>query len=555
MGGLFLDGRRLTYGSWRAFERDVARLLLQNGFTDVRIVGGSGDHGADVLGIKHGKLWVVQCKFRSQCLIGAGAVDEVVAAARYYEADRLAIATSQPFSNAMIAAIARWKAVGVYIEQLPRAVLATMAESSPQYAPSRHKLRRYQSRCAAKIRAALQDTGRAQIVLATGLGKSVIMAETTAGLWRDNRVAHGRVLVLADKVDLINQLQQAFWQQLPKDIPTHLLCGGEAPVFWDGITFATVQSAEAQMWRLPRFGMVWVDEAHHIGASTFRDVIAHIDPPMLGGGTATPWRGDSYDIDQLLGRPVVRIDIAQGIRCGFLCKIDYRLIADDIDRRSLSRRARESQAPRLVPVQDVQAARTLAQVFAQEGRRQMVVFCPSVEEARMFAATLRLVGFRAGAVISKMPAAARERVMAQFRRGQLNAVTTVDIFNEGVDVPDVDMLVFMRMTHSRRIFFQQLGRGLRSVPGKDKVVVVDFVSDIKRLKDVIGLKRAIGDKLDSLKPFEDLIKFNSNEAAQFVFEWMLGQVDSFDDEEDDMLESAMEIDDEATEVDGESHLL
>jgi superfamily II DNA or RNA helicase len=542
MAGLFLDGRRLTYGSWRAFKRDIGRLLLQNGFTDVRVVGRSGDHGADVLGIKHGRLWVVQCKFRSQCMSGASAVDEVVAAARYYEADRLAIATSQPFSPAMTAAISRWEALGVHIEQLPRAVLAAMAESSPQYAPSRHKLRPYQSRCAAKIRAALQDTGRAQIVLATGLGKSVIMAETTAGLWRDNRIAHGRVLVLADKVELIGQLQQAFWRQLPKDIPTHLLCGGEAPVFWDGITFATVQSAEAQMWRLPRFGMVWVDEAHHIGASTFRDVIAHIDPPMLGGVTATPWRGDSYDIDQMLGRPVVRIDIAQGIRRGFLCKIDYRLMADDIDRHFLSRRANKSQAPLLVPVQDVQAARALAQVFAQEGRRQMVVFCPTVEDARLFSATLRLVGFRAGAVTSAMPTAARERVMAQFRRGQLNAVTTVDILNEGVDVPDVDMLAFMRITHSRRIFFQQLGRGLRIVPGKDKVVVVDFVSDIERLKDVIGLKRAIGDRLDCLQAFEELVQFNSNEAARFVFEWMLAQAKLFDDEED-VLESAMDADD------------
>jgi len=542
MAGLFLDGRRLTYGSWRAFERDVGRLLLQNGFRDVRMVGGSGDHGADVLGIKHGKLWVVQCKFRSKCVSDASAVDEVVAASRYYEADRLAIATSQPFSRAMVAAIARWEALGVHIEQLPRAVLAAMAESSPQYAPSRHKLRRYQSRCAAKIRTALQDTGRAQIVLATGLGKSVIMAETTAGLWRENRVAHGRVLVLADKVELIGQLQQAFWQQLPKDIPTHLLCGGEAPVFWDGITFATVQSAEAQMWRLPRFGMVWVDEAHHVGASTFQDVITHLDPPMLGGGTATPWRGDSYDIDRMLGRPVVRIDIAQGIRRGFLCKIDYRLMADDIDRRFLSGRASKSQAPLLVPVQDVQAARTLAQVFTQEGRRQMVVFCPTVEEARMFSATLRLVGFRAGTVTSAMPAAAREHVMAQFRRGQLNAVTTVDILNEGVDVPDVDMLAFMRMTHSRRIFFQQLGRGLRIVLGKDKVVVVDFVSDIERLKDVIGLKRAIGDKLDCPQAFENLVQFNSNEAARFVFEWMLDQAKLFDDDED-VLESAMDVDD------------
>jgi superfamily II DNA or RNA helicase/Holliday junction resolvase len=526
MAGLFLDGRRLTYGSWRAFERDVGRLLVQNGFTDVRIVGGSGDHGADVLGIKHGKLWVFQCKFRGECLRGASAVDEVVSAARYYGADRLAIATSQPFSRAMHVAIARWESLGVHIDPMPRAVLAAMAESSPQYAPSRHPLRRYQGHCVTKIRAALRDTGRAQIVLATGLGKSVIMAEATAGLWRDGLVAYGRVLVLADKVALIGQLQSAFWQQLPKEIPTHLLCAGESPAFWDGITFATVQSAEAKMWQLPKFGLVWIDEAHHVGARTFQNLIAHVAPPMLGGATATPWRGDRYEIDELLGEPVVRIGIAQGIRRGFLSRIDYRLLADDIDWNLLrSRSPPELNTRLLVPIQDTQAARTLAQVFAEERCRGLVVFCPSVAHARIFSATLRLVGFRAGAVTSAMPTAARERVMTQFRRGQLNAVATVDIFNEGVDLPDVDMLAFMRVTHSRRIFFQQLGRGLRAAPDKQKVVVMDFVSDLRRLIDVIGLKRAVGDRLECLEAFEQLVQFRKKGAGQFIFEWFLDQAD------------------------------
>jgi Holliday junction resolvase len=92
---MFLDSRRLLNGPWQAFERDVARLLVANGFDDVRVVGGSGDKGADVLGIKNGELWVVQCKFVTNQYPTAAAVDEVVEASRFYEANRLIVAASR----------------------------------------------------------------------------------------------------------------------------------------------------------------------------------------------------------------------------------------------------------------------------------------------------------------------------------------------------------------------------------------------------------------------------------------------------------------------------
>src|SRR5271165_5678511 len=89
-----------------------------------------------------------------------------------------------------------------------------------------------------------------------------------------------------------------------------------------------------------------------------------------------------------------------------------------------------------------------------------------------------------------MDSRTRDKTMAAFRRGNLDIVTTRDLFNEGVDVPDVDMIAFMRVTHSRRIFVQQLGRGLRISPGKSKVVILDFVSDLRRIAEVIELERA-----------------------------------------------------------------
>lgn len=542
MEGVFLDSRRLLNGSWRAFERDVARLLLQNAFVDVRIVGGSGDRGADVLGVKDGKLWVVQCKFTSDSYPDAHAADEVVEAARYYEADRLAIATSRPFGPALKSAIDRWGKLGIRIESLPPATLVEMMRRSPEYPRTRRDLRDYQDDCVRDLAAALRETGRGQLVLATGLGKTVVMAETTAQLLRDGVTDSRRVLVLADKRELVEQLQREFWQQLPKSVPTHLLVGGEEPTFWDGITFATVQSVLPRLESLPRFGLVWVDEAHHIGSESFRRVIDSLGAPMVGGATATPWRGDRFDIDIVLGHPVAQIGIDMGLRQGFLCEADYRLLADNIDWEFVRRQSRneysikELNTKLLIPMRDDEAARVIADTFKRECRRSVIVFCASIEHAGAFAAMLRLYGFRTAAITGEMDARERDKTMAAFRKGALDAVTTVDIFNEGVDVPDVDMLAFMRVTHSRRIFVQQLGRGLRIAPNKSKVVVLDFVSDLRRISAVIDLQGSIGGDVERLEMIERVIQFSDRGAGHFMLEWMLDQADLFNREGDAKLE-------------------
>lgn len=533
MRRFFLDERRLAYGTWHAFERDVARMLVQNGFEDVRLVGGAGDHGGDVLGHKNGQDWVFQCKYRLNGYAPANAADEVVRAAQFYGADRLAIATTRPAGPALQAAIDRWANLGVTIELLSQDTLMAIMDASPEYALSRHKLRRYQKRCVERALQAMRKTGRAQVILATGLGKTLIMAEVTARLFQENMIAGGRVLVLADKVDLVDQLQREFWRQISKSVPTHLLRGGESPSFWDGITFATVQSAQANQFDLPAFGLVWVDEAHHVGSETFRRLLEHLNPCLLGGATATPWRGDHFDINALFGEPVVRMGIAQGLRSGFLCPVDYRLMADDIDwslvrNQSLhSYSLRELNTRLLIPTRDAEAAKRIADVFAAESRHRLIVFCASIAHAREFSAMLHLLGIESGVLASPMRPADRERMLARFRKGEINAIAAVDIFNEGIDVPDVDMIAFMRVTHSRRIFVQQAGRGLRVADGKDKLVVLDFVSDLRRLIDVLALHSVASYEVERMAAFEQLVQFTDRKAGNLMFEWMMDQANLF----------------------------
>ena len=281
---------------------------------------------------------------------------------------------------------------------------------------------------------------------------------------------------------------------------------------------------------LPTFGLVLVDEAHHIGAQTFRNVIQNLKPRMLGGVTATPWRGDGYDIDAVLGPPLVQIGIAEGLQKGFLSEVDYRLLADNLDWETVQGLSRfnyslaELNKRLIIPTRDEEAVRVVKQVFDQERRRAGIIFSPTILHAQNFAAMLRRYGLRAETISSETELRDRDILMSRFRAGQLDFVATVDLFNEGVDVPDVDLLVFPRATHSRRIFVQQLGRGLRVSPGKSKVVVLDFVTDLRRVAEVLELdKAARNTDVERLGLGPGVIQFHDASAGSFLREWMLDQ--------------------------------
>ena len=539
----FLEDQRLLDGPWQAFERDVARALIGAGFEDVRIVGGPYDKGADILAVKNGQIWVVQCKHTTSSTPPKDAVEQVVDAGRFYEADRMVVATSRLPGQSFLREVARFRQLGIDVDVLGPDRLQDLASRIPEYPKSRRTLRPYQQEAYEKFRESLVDVGRGLIVLATGLGKTVVMAELLADLFRDGLIQHNRALVLADKRELIRQLQLGFWHQLPKWIQTHRLSGDEEPSYWDGVTFATVQSIVNRIEDLPPFGLVLVDEAHHAGSPTFVHAIQALSPPMLGGVTATPWRGDGFEIETLLGQPLVQYGIAEGLQKEFLCEVDYHLLADNLNWEVVQGRSTHnyslSQLNRklIIPVRDEEAARQVVDTFRTEHRRSGLVFCPTVEHARFFAATLRNFGLRAESISAEIISRDRDKLMASFRKGFIDVMTSVDLFNEGVDVPDVDLIVFMRSTHSRRIFVQQIGRGLRTSPGKDKVVVLDFVTDLRRIAEVIELEKAAsGGEIERLPLGDHVVQFGDRSAGSFMLEWMKDQADLMLREGDPTLE-------------------
>jgi superfamily II DNA or RNA helicase len=322
-------------------------------------------------------------------------------------------------------------------------------------------------------------------------------------------------------------------------VSTHRLADGERPTRYEGITFATVQTLSKQR-ELPHFDLVLVDEAHHLGAPDYIKTIERLQPKMLGGVTATPWRSDKVSISTWLGTPVFSMGIKEGLAEGFLAEVDYRVFADGINWKFISDQSQfgysiaQLNKYLLIPTRDDEAIRRIQSVVTDENITRGIVFSPSQTHARSFASDLRRRGFKAASLTSEDDNIQRYRILSQFAAGHLNFICVVDIFNEGMDVPDVDLLVFMRVTHSRRIFVQQLGRGLRISATKRRVVVLDFAADVRRVHAAVDLSKPDDrSSVERLVLSSTHVDFSDKSMGKFFYEWIsdLGNIQDFDEDE------------------------
>jgi superfamily II DNA or RNA helicase len=169
------------------------------------------------------------------------------------------------------------------------------------------------------------------------------------------------------------------------------------------------------------------------------------------------------------------------------------------------------------------------------------MFCASIEHCKRFAEMLTVATNISCRQLSGLDRVERNRSLMEFASGRIQAVTAVDVLNEGIDVPDVNILVFLRSTHSRRIFVQQLGRGLRPNIGKDKLLVLDFVTDIRRLAEIIEMDQEAKSPTLSFQPrreekivtyFKDgIVTFVNTSAIPFTQQWLQDVADLDDTEE------------------------
>lgn len=521
----------------------IARFLQHGGFSDVTIVGGSGDLGADIVGMSKGARWVVQAKFRSKSNPDESAVREAYDSHWHYGAQVMVAATNRWFTDSAVSFRRERTKAGFHIFLWDQPYLLSKSKNLPELSASRRIPREYQRQAIDAIQTSIASSRtKGLVTLATGLGKTMVAATFTSEYLEAQPEA--RVLVLAHVSDLVKQLEQSFWPQLARSTDTHVWTDGESPAYSDGITFATWQSVVLAMKAgeplSGKFDLVIVDECHHAPSASYRQLLHDLDPSYLLGVTATPWRGDRESLRPIFGDPVFSMDVVQGMQGGFLADVDYRMMLDGIDWdeiRELSKQGltvKDLNQKLYVPERDLGMIEMIVETYENTADARVLVFCRSISHAERLRNFFRQFDVAASVLHSKLHRSERFRVLSNFRLGSIRVLISIEMLNEGIDIPEVNIVAFARVTHSRRIFLQQLGRGLRLSENKTHVTVLDFVADVRRIAAGVEINEtAKGYRSSEVVryPNADIVKF-SKYSQDFFEEYLADMADISDLDED-----------------------
>ena len=320
------------------------------------------------------------------------------------------------------------------------------------------------------------------VVAATGTGKTIMAALDYKHL--RSTLESNKLLFIAHRKEILRQSRNTFRHVLKNGSFGEEWVDGRTPRNWEHV-FASVQSINASdlsALDAEHFDIVIVDEFHHAAATTYESVLDYLRPKHLVGLTATPERADGLDILKWFdGRIAVELRLWDALEDQLLSPFHYFGIADATDLSSLKWTRGGYQSSELTEVY-TSDNRWIEKVFAalsekvsQPTRMRALGFCVSIEHAQFMAKKFNEQGLKSVAVTSQTSRTERDQSLIDLREGNINAIFAVDIFNEGVDVPEVDTVLMLRPTESATIFLQQLGRGLRKTESKDLLTVLDFV--------------------------------------------------------------------------------
>ncbi|HEV8658377.1 MAG TPA: DEAD/DEAH box helicase family protein, partial [Thermoanaerobaculia bacterium] len=340
------------------------------------------------------------------------------------------------------------------------------------------------------------DRWRNLVVAATGTGKTVVAA-------LDYRRLNDRdeplrwipttrplsLLFVAHRKEILQQSLGTFRTVMRDGSFGELYVDGHRPDEWRHV-FASIQSLSAvdlETVKRDAFDVVIVDEFHHAAAPTYQKLLDHLMPKVLLGLTATPERTDGEPILQWFdGRIAVELRLWDALDRGLLSPFHYFGIHDNVDISQIAwKRGRydETALENVYTGNDARVTQILTQLqqkIGDVGQMRALGFCVGVHHAEFMAQRFRSAGIPSEAVLGTTDSEDRDRALRRLRDGEINCLFAVDIFNEGVDVPQVDTVMFLRPTESALIFLQQLGRGLRRARDKHCLTVLDFIGNANR---------------------------------------------------------------------------
>lgn len=334
-----------------------------------------------------------------------------------------------------------------------------------------------------------RDHGRWRnlVVAATGTGKTVVAAFD----YRRLCLAEGgrpRLLFVAHREEILRQALRTYREVLRDHAFGEVLAGGMEPESFDHL-FATIDSVVSRDLLVRRGASHWyavvVDECHRLAAGRFDAFVTAVRPRVLLGLTATPERSDGKPIlgyfdNRPDGAPAVELRLWHALDQQLLCPFEYYACDDDTDFSGVP----WAQPGELAAIDTlVTGNHVRARLVVDEWRRlagdpargRALVFCVSVAHAQFMTVQLERAGIKALCVVGETSHDERRQAPERLARGEVAALVTCDLYNEGVDLPMVDTLLLLRPTQSPVLFQQQIGRGLRLSPGKESCLILDFV--------------------------------------------------------------------------------
>ena len=345
------------------------------------------------------------------------------------------------------------------------------------------------------------------VVAATGTGKTVISAFDYK-LFTEKTDGRHRLLFIAHRQEILKQSRHTYRSVLQDANFGDVWVGDSRPVNGIDHLFVSVQTFNSKFDSIFRslpdnyYDYIVIDEAHHLVADSYRTVLDKFKPQLLIGLTATPERMDGVsllpDFDNQIS---AEIRLPKALDEGLLTPFQYLCISDDTDLTD----DELMQGDRYVATRLTEKlcnkervgliVNRLQYYLPDEHRCRALAFCATKRHAQYMAEQFCDVGLKAAFLTSDNDEE-RQTLNRQLAKGEINYLFVVDIFNEGVDIPSVDTVLFLRPTESLTVFLQQLGRGLRLYPGKQQLTVFDFVAQLNQKYDFASRFRSLLTRTD-----------------------------------------------------------
>ena len=360
-----------------------------------------------------------------------------------------------------------------------------------------------------------EGAGRALVQAATGVGKTYLAAFDSKD--------YERVLFVAHREEILKQAAQSFKNVRNSD--DYGFFDGESKCTDKSMIFASVATLGRSEYLNNKysdyFNYIVIDEFHHAVNDQYQRIVNYFKPQFLLGLTATPERMDGRNIYEICDYNVpYEISLKEAINKGMLVPFHYYGIFDDTDYSKLHivRGRYDEKELNETYIGNVHRYELIYKYYCKYGSRQALGFCCSKEHAREMAREFSSRGIPSVAVFSDASGEYTEKrnvAIQKLKNGEIRAIFSVDMFNEGVDITSVDMVMFLRPTESPIVFLQQLGRGLRKCRGKEFLTVLDFIGNYEKAGRVRFLLEGKSDMYREGCHLSDTLRFPDDCMVDF----------------------------------------